>query len=206
MQRYVSIFICIIFLLFMNAGCDSFSLPDQFSKDLLLILEKNTVKPGEQSELFPQGGIEPYSLEVIVDNLHDAGYATDPGSITGLIYTAGNSIGTVNIRLTDDLDNSYRAQITILPWQPQNFSADGSFGGPTDVELNWAYDAPGYIGGFRIMRSSAVEAFVKIADLDNDIREATDDAASPQENIYRLYAVAGEFLSAYAERSAKGNP
>jgi hypothetical protein len=206
MQRYVSIFISIIVLLFVIAGCDSFSLPDQFSKGLILVLEKDSVKPGEQSKLYPAGGIEPYSYSVIADNLYDGGHATDPGTITEQMYTAGNSIGTVKIRLTDDMDNSFEVRMTVLPWQPQNFSADGTVPDNQTVKLDWTYDAPGYIGGFRIMRSSAGGAFVKIADLGSGIRTYTDDNAHPNDNIYHLYAVAGEFLSSYAEVSAAGQP
>lgn len=126
MRRQASVALVIVFLL-IAAGCDSFSLLDQFQKGLDnglgLSMEKSSVKPGEVSALYPSGGTAPYTFAVIADSLYDDGvHATDTGTIANQNYTAGNSIGTVKVRVTDSTGKSAESVITILPWGPENFS------------------------------------------------------------------------------------
>jgi hypothetical protein len=205
MDRRLQVILIGIIILLSVAGCDSFSLLDQFSRGLSLVLQKSTVKPGEQSLLYPGGGIEPYSFAVVAENLYDTGQTSDPGTIMNHVYTAGESIGTVKIWLTDSVGNHVEKQITVLPWKPLNFNVNGYAPGPTTIELFWTYNSPGYIEGFRILRSKDGGPFEEIFWTGSSTWCYADESASPQENTYRLYAVAGEFESVYAVGSAYGN-
>ena len=193
-------------LLLSAAGCDDFSLLDQF-RFLDMEFEKSQIRPGEQCLLRPLGGTGPYAFSLADAELFDDGVnQADPGSIENQTYTAGNSIGTARIKLADSAGHAAEKGIDVIPWEPSNFTSDGAVAGPNTVNLAWAYDSPGYIGGFRLWRSKAGEAFEEIAALGIGDRSYEDLTASPQMNVYRLYTSAGGFLSAYAETSAKGNP
>ncbi|MBN2445013.1 MAG: hypothetical protein JXJ04_26900 [Spirochaetales bacterium] len=202
-------FTFILVLMLMITGCDSFSLLDQFEKtednSLKLIVQNSTLKPGGVSLLYPGGGEPPYSYAILIDNLYDDGHPSDPGFIMNQRYTAGFSIGKVKIHLTDNAGNSVDSPVTILPWKPQNFIADGTVSGPQTVTLTWDYFSPGYIGGFRILRSYDGRPFEEIATIGSLIRTYPDKSANPQMNYYRIYAVAGIYASEYAEASGMGS-
>jgi hypothetical protein len=194
-----------------TAGDDYQSPYAEGSESLDLMMQKSTMKPGETCILYPEEGTPPYSLAIDTgsSSLYDDGvHLLDPGAITDATYSAGNSIGIVPILLSDSAGHAARAQISVLPWAPQGLEADGSYGNPFQVQLRWTYTIPGNIGGFRIERSlTGGPPFTLIASPAVTENSYVDDSAQKDFlNYYRIYAVAGDYWSDYAEKSAKGKP
>jgi len=196
------------------AGCDNFSLPGQFGGSgqtgqsgptgpssppgsFSLVLTPTTVHPGESSTLSPQGGSAPYTATVAALSLYnDSVHADAPGSIQNLVYTAGNSIGTVQITVSDSAGHSTNATITVIPKAPlqSSFTATGATKAPWQVTLAWAYSEPGYISGFILSSSTAADGtFTQIATVAIGANLIFIDKPSPpnQTYYYRLSAVAG---------------
>ena len=200
----------VVILILTLSGCDDFSLPGQFTL-LSLTLEKSVVRPGETCNLTAREGTPPYSASASAGNLYNDGInAADPGSVKDMVYKAGQSIGTVKILLSDSAGHRTEAMITVLPWEPHDFMADGIYGGPKEVKLTWKNTTPGFISGFKLLRSTDVDPFTPVTDavIDNggESYSCIDTKAVQPMNYYRLYAVAGDYESSYVEASAKGNP
>jgi len=181
------------------AGCDNFSLPGQFQFALNLALDKTVVHPGEQSTLSPTGGTAPYTATASAVSLYNDGvHQDDPGSIQNMVYTAGNSIGTVQITLSDSAGHSANATISVLPWAPQSFTAAGKIAPPwKTVNLTWTYTSQGYISGFKLLGSQTAASgpFTQVTLTNAATYAYTDTGAVQQTNYYQLYAVAGSYVS-----------
>jgi hypothetical protein len=196
------------------SGCDSYSLLDQFIPNggLRLTPQTSTLRPGENSALFLEGGTPPYTVNAANGGLYEDDTAIDLGTINyadlDYSYTAGNSLGPVRIRLVDSLGFSTSTTITVTPRAPDSVVADGYYPGNSTVQIRWLYPYSDRIAGFRILRSLDGETFVTLADvglLPKSQRDFVDESANPASlNIYRVYAVADSYQSAYVEVSAKG--
>ena len=198
-------------------ACDSYSLLDHFSLNggLGLTSQTGTLRPGESSLLYPEGGTAPYSLYAIDGGLYDDGTPPDFGTIVDgasqYSFTAGNSIGPITIRLGDSLGLATSTTITVLPNAPVSGSAIRVTGNNSQVVITWSYPFPdNRIQGFRILRSRNGAAFTTLAGaeaLPKSQTSFTDTAAHPSgPNIYRVYAFAGPYQStSYAEAGVPGN-
>ncbi|MDX9958649.1 MAG: hypothetical protein RBT68_09440 [Spirochaetia bacterium] len=204
-------------VLIILGGCDSYSLLDQFilNSELRLTPQSTTLKPGETSLLYLEGGTAPYLLYATNGGVYDDGTALDLGSIDdsapSYSYTAGNSIGPVTIRFSDSLGFATSTTITVVPHAPDSVIADGTIVGPQTVEITWSYPFPDKIQGFRIMRSQDGTTFTVLDGAESLPRLPTsfvDGTASPSSmNYYVVYAIAGSYQSANSiEASAWGNP
>lgn len=143
-------------------------------------------------------------FSVSAPDLYSAGNPIDKGSIDAdsdpARYVAGNSIGKVTIRLSDGKGKHVDTTVTVLPWEPKNFSVIRTTS-PPKVKLHWEYEGvPGYIEGFLLFRAKGGQPFVEYSDvLSADMSMVEDPENNPQNVTYRLYAVAGEYRSAYVE-------
>ncbi len=197
-------------------GCDSYSLLDQFALHggLRITPQSSTLRPGESSPLYLEGGTAPYSLYSVNGGLYDDSTAFDLGTLDDVgpaySYTAGDSIGPVTIRLGDSLGFSTSATITVVPHAPTLVNADGFYGGPSEIQITWNYPYADKIAGFTILRSKSGAAFTTLVGAESLPKSQTsfiDTGASPSTmNIYRVYAFAGQHLSGYGESGSIGNP
>lgn len=212
-DRFLLLTMVSIFL----GACDSYSLLDHFSLNggLGLTSQTGTLRPGESSLLYPEGGTAPYSLYAIDGGLYDDGTPPDFGTIVDgtsqYSFTAGNSIGPITIRLGDRLGLATSTTITVLPNAPASGSANRVTGNNSQVVITWSYPFPdNRIQGFRILRSRNGATFTTLAGaeaLPKSQTSFTDTAAHPSgPNIYRVYAFAGPYQStSYAEAGVPGN-
>lgn len=189
------------------AGCDNFSLPAQFAANagLELLAQKSSVVPGETIELYPHGGYDPYSYGIVAENLV---YGSSPGSIADHRYTAATSIGDVRIYLFDQKGNSVSELITILPYTPENFVADGATGNNATIDLSWDWPwSTDLISEFRIYRSTDGGPFELRESLASTTATITDSGNPDTLYTYRLYAVSGDYVSKPTlEKQAQTNP
>lgn len=178
------------------SACDNYSLPAQFEDTggLELFTQKSSVVPGETIELYPNGGVEPYSYGISVESLFCDGTL---GSIADHRYTAGDAIGELRIYLFDQVDNSVSKVVTTVPPTPGNFVVNGATG-TNEIELSWSWaDDTEIISGFEIYRSVDGGAFSLRTSLGSTETTFTDTALNVNKlYTYRMYAVSGEYVSA----------
>jgi hypothetical protein len=104
--------------------------------------------------MVPTGGTTPYTFAVLTGTLsYDGGNGTY-GSVNNgnKQYTAGTSVGTFTIQVSDNLGNTATTTVTVLPAAPKNFSASNGGLGLTDT-LTWTYSGTVAITGFTIYSS-----------------------------------------------------
>ena len=151
------------------AGCDSYSLLDSFTiaeppaaepepdpdpepvPELTLDVGVTELQPGESTTLTPTGGTEPYSWVLLKGDHYYTDSSNPIGSVTANTYTAGNSIGTVTVRLRDSTGSMKEAVITVIPPAPTDFSVTKS--GTGSLTIAWTYANTDYISGFKLFRS-----------------------------------------------------
>ncbi len=196
--RHVIMLVFLAFLSLGLVGCDSFSLLDQFARidgtaALQLTLQKDTVQPRETIDLYPSGGVPPYSFGLVADDLYyDAGL----GSVAEQKYTAGDSIGKVEIHLSDGRGGVVNSVVTIIPPAPDNFTAQAyvaTSGNKNGIELQWTYTDTALISGFLLQRSTdGGTTFPDSQNLSSSLTSYVDSTASNRNTTYtyRLYAVA----------------
>lgn len=198
MYKKLYIFSLIFFFFFLIIGCDNYSLHDQFYNDddeeyeITLVPQKTSLQQGELIDLYPSGGIEPYSFNIVEGSLY---YSGTLGSIADERYTAGTSIGTIQIQVTDINNYSAETELTIIPPTPSGFIV-GSVG-TNRIDLSWSYSDTSIISGFRIMRKRAdEEAFEHVTDSSNSATSFSDSPLNPTFLYsYYIYAVSGEYIS-----------
>jgi len=125
-------------------------------------------------------------------------YYTDPaneiGSISADNYTAGNSIGTVTVRLRDNAGTIKEAVITVIPPAPTGITVVPA--GANTLKITWLFIYFDQITNFKIFRSSGGAAYVEISTQANNKREYLNSGLSAAtEYTYYLQTVAGTFLS-----------
>ncbi|MGD9940923.1 MAG: hypothetical protein AB7T74_14085 [Clostridia bacterium] len=210
-KRRIGLWVLTMVLIILG-GCDSYSLLDQFilNSELRLTPQSTTLKPGETSLLYLEGGTAPYLLYATNGGVYDDGTALDLGSIDDVApsysYTAGNSIGPVTIRFSDSLGFSTNATITVLLPIPIILSAERVPGDTSKVRIEWSYPPQYKIQGFRILHKRDTAEFVTaVGDVSAESLPKSPtvfvafNAQPAQPNTYRVYAIAGPFQSTYAE-------
>ncbi len=188
-------------------GCDTFTLTDQFERRVenqlkLTLSPTGPLTQGDTVVLTASGGTPPYTFTTDRGNSY---YIGSTGStISGSVFTAGDSIGPEYIHLEDSAFQNVHTTVTIVPPKPTGFVADGTTAGPQTVTLTW--NAPTHLGitGFRIERTTPTGFDPVIID---DVTNTSylDTTANPNENTYRLYTLVGQYQSPSAEASALGN-
>jgi hypothetical protein len=124
-------------------------------------------------------------FSVSAPDLYSAGNPIDKGSIDAdsdpARYVAGNSIGKVTIRLSDGKGKHVDTTVTVLPWEPKNFSVIRTTS-PPKVKLHWEYEGvPGYIEGFLLFRAKGGQPFVEYSDvLSADMSMVEDPETIPR--------------------------
>ncbi len=196
MHRQRPLLPAIVWLSIILAGCDSFSVLGQFHRtsSLSLTLQKSSVQQGEIISLYPAGGTPPYSFDLVAGSIF---YSGTLGSISSQSYTAGTSIGTVTIRVSDADSSTADSQVTIIPPTPTGFTAAPNPGPPAnDILLSWSYSNTALISSFEIQRSSDGVTYTNIVSQPNTATSYVDPGLTPaQTYYYRMYAVAGSFQS-----------
>lgn len=166
----------------------------QEEADLSLTAQSGSIQQGGSTMLFPAGGAPPYHI-TIAPTGHDLVYE-DPeglGTISGNnTYNAGNSVGTVQIRVTDSANDFVEIGVEVVPEMPLGFEIYPRTN--NQIDLEWGYVRPG-ISEFRVMKSVDNEPF---ADISGDlviinidgVYTAEDDNVSPNRLYqYKVYAV-----------------
>jgi hypothetical protein len=209
-KKNLEYLIIIAFILLFDA-CDQFSLSDVFrdNGDLSLSLQRNVVQQSESIALYPAGGTGPYSYAVM-EMENDLSYVGDTASEVSCetnIFTAGNSIGKVTIRLLDAGGKSIDSFVIIRPPAVQSFAVNGVVI-TNEIEVRWIYTNNEMIDSFRIERSIGGSPFITIASPVSGFMYFKDSGLNPNFTYtYKIYAVSGEFLSkASPPLSAKPRP
>ena len=170
----------------------------QDGEKIMLIPGDIPIEQGRSTDLQIVGGEEPHTVFLVTDE-HDLLYgdpASDVGSVPsdGTAYFAGNGIGMIRIRVTDN-GSAADLDMIVVPRIPEEFVADGSYGSNREVRLSWTVNRPGTTR-FRLERSTAGGPF-------EPIHEEPSTGAIPYEYIdegrspntlyeYRVIAVTQE--------------
>jgi len=178
-------------------GCDSFSVLAEFKRGfpLSLTLQQATLLQGASISLYPTGGRAPYSFGVLAGNLY---YSGTLGTISGQTYTAGTSIGTVIIHLTDANGATEDAVATIVPPTPSGFTVQPNSvtPSPNDILVTWSYGNTAFISSFTIERSSDGITFAAVTSQPTSATSWVDAPLTPGTlYYYRMYAVSGTYQS-----------
>lgn len=195
MLKYPVGILTMIVFLFTAAGCDNYSILDQFSRGgpLSIAIQKSTLQQGEAVALYPSGGLPPYTFGVVAGSLYVSG--TSIGSVSGATYTAGDAIGTVEITVTDTAGNNANTLATIVPPAPGNFGVVANTSTHT-ITLSWTYSDTSIISGFQIWRSVAGGSFSLLATAPSTSTSYADPGLNQNKiYTYRMYALAGSYLS-----------
>ncbi len=186
-------------------ACDDFSLLGEFGDAPELAAQRTEIERYASMALYPSGGTPPYSYEVLEDRLFYAGATPCQASASNNMFTAGDSVGGVLLRLRDSAGRSAEIRLTILPPPPENFQAASA--STNSIGLTWTFSGPpAAIGGFMIERSVNGGAFQEILPmLGSGTISYVDNALNPTLTYsYRMRSVAGEYRSPYtATRSAQ---
>ncbi len=124
----------------------------QEEADLSLTAQSGSIQQGQSTMLFPGGGAPPYHITIAPAG-HDLVYEDGAGlgSISGNdTYNAGDSVGTVMIRVTDSADDVFDVGIEVVPAMPLDF--DSVPFSNTRIDLTWYHNSPGTTG-FKVERS-----------------------------------------------------
>ena len=146
------------------------------------------VEEGGTLQFSGAGGTPPYEFSIV----------SGSGSIltTTGEYTASTTVGidVSEVEITDNVLDSETTLVDVVPKAPTNLIADGSAGGPTELELTWT-DNSASEDGYRIERRTNVGAYVQIADVPADSTSYPDGGLSPNTlYIYRVYAYTSDPL------------
>ncbi|MBL8967221.1 MAG: fibronectin type III domain-containing protein [Spirochaetaceae bacterium] len=185
------------------AGCDSFSLPDQFilpGEDkvvLALAVDNAVVQRNGSVGLLPSGGEKPYRFDAPSAFDLSTGTATyGVGYITNATYTAGGAIGKVRITLRDAGDATAFAYVTILPPKPTLLGE--RIGGNQTINLTWTFPAPDaeILTGFLLECSTDGSAFTASGTHGKDsVGTSFNNLNASAGYTYRLRALSGTYES-----------
>lgn len=157
------------------AGCDTYSLLDQFQlpqsspaptpsatptptptpAPLALTAQTATIQQSGTDQMTPTGGTLPYTWAVLTGTLSYDGGAGTYGSVNSgtKVYTAGTSVGSFTIQVSDNLGNTATTTVTVVPLPATGFSVSNGSLGLVDT-LTWSYGLSASITGFTIYKSS----------------------------------------------------
>jgi len=214
MKMHNFYFLVSLFLIIFS--CDSFSLREQFilkSQTLNFYLENATLKPQEETQLFIEGGVPPYTVNIILDDVYiSSTQATDSGFVSNNEkYTAGLTIGTRILRVRDKSGAVREQKLTVMPKVPINVFADGTYGNSQEVKISWIYESNGVLLGniesFKIEKlNKSTLLFTELKILPSEDRSCIDGSASPDTiNTYRLSVYAKNYSTIYITVFARGD-
>lgn len=197
MRRLLAVILLSAALWITLAGCDSYSLLAEFQRGspLSLTLQQASLQQGGTTTLYPVGGKAPYSFGVVAGNLY---YSGTLGSISAETYTAGTSIGTVIIRVTDEEGATAVAVATIVPPTPSGFTVQPNPPSPpnNDMLISWSYGSTALISGFLIQRSTDGVTFTALTTQASGATSFVDSPLGPGTTYYyRMFAVSGPYQS-----------
>ncbi|HUX50388.1 MAG TPA: hypothetical protein VMW73_06290 [Spirochaetia bacterium] len=194
--------IAMFVLSFTLFSCSNYSILSEFSlvnptPGLKLTLSGSSVPNGSTLTLYPSGGTTPYSYAIAASSLY---YSGTLGTISGDQFTAGTSIGSVNIYLSDSTGATVASTITIVPPTPTNFTAAGTSPSPAKIGLSWNYPTGTPVTSFNIMRSTGGAAFSQVGTVPATGVTSYNypDSGGLNKNsiyIYYVVAVAGSYQS-----------
>ncbi len=189
------------------AGCDSFSLIESFSTELTLDVASSTLQQGATTLLYPAGGTEPYTWMILKGDQFYTDTVNETGTITDNKYTAGDSIGTVTVRLRDSAGKTQEKVITIIPPAPGLSTPIPA--GNQKLSFTWTFPNAERISKFKIFRSSGGSPFTEIVNLPNSATGFTDEnplLSTATTYTYYIIAIAGTYESLpSAQKSEKTN-
>lgn len=183
------------------AGCNSYSLSDQFSTGderaaaLGLSVDSSTIQRGGIVGLSPSGGVKPYSFAMSAADLYSGTQSVGLGSISGLTYTAGGAIGKVKITVTDSKGSAASAFVVVQPPAP-TLSGSGRTSS-TEALLQWSFPDTSIISSFRVERAADGQAFsaVDSPGPGTPVYRSYSDLIAGVYYTYRIYAVSGSYDS-----------
>ncbi len=205
--RSARLFALAILVAIAAAGCDSYSLLEEFSLPYR-IAEGGPVEPLNLSiqgsdaairltgsvSLVPEGGVKPYSYEVSGEDLYGKTSALTRGSVSNNVYSAGGAIGRIRITLTDAYMSTAFAYATVLP--PAPTMTVERVGGDTNAEIDWFYSDIGIIDYFFIECRAEGDAGFSSCHTATDVGSYTDQNLIPGLSYtYRITAVSGSYAS-----------
>lgn len=184
------------------AGCDSFSLPDQFllpgegAEALKLTVDTDTTQRYGTVALTASGGVKPYSFdepspfEPLYEPTSDQGL----GSVFDDYYTAGGAIGKIRITVQDAAGATAFAYVTVVP--PTPTLTGERTGGDTNATLSWTCGDWGIIDSIAIQGSSDATNFVPITTATANGSYNDNGPLDPSKPYtYRIVAKAGNYSS-----------
>jgi hypothetical protein len=186
------------------AGCDSFSLrkqftlPDDTPAALALAVTKSSVAVGGSVGLSASGGTPPYEFAVDGDDVAPLTASNPVGSATATTFNSGTAIGRMRITVTDALENTAFAYVTVLPASPVFKAAPNCdrIGGNQTINLAWNYSDSSTIDKLRLEYSVDGVSFSAVQDFTNSTTSYTENGLDTAATYsYRLYAVSGPYVS-----------
>ena len=192
------------FLALALAGCDSFSLrkqftlPDDAPAALALAVTKSSVPMGGSVGLSASGGTPPYEFAVAGDGLAPLTASNPVGSATATTFSSGTAIGRMRITVTDALENTAFAYVTVLPSSPVFKAAPNSdrIGGNQTISLAWSYSDSSTIDKLRLEYSDDGISYSAVQDFTNNTTSYNVNGLDATKTYsYRLYAVSGAYES-----------
>lgn len=197
-MRTVLCFLCAAAaLLIPLTGCDNYSLLENYDRTggLSLTSSSASVESDGTIRLYAAGGTEPYTWMLVENELAYIDPLNRLGAISNSEYTAGNSIGSISVRLRDSAGNTENAIITVIPPSPPDLSVSTYFL-HNRLTLNWTFTCPDQINGFTIFRSKDGEPFVEVTTTGSGISTYIDTGLSAHTPYtYYLQAVNGAYRS-----------
>lgn len=197
-MRTVLRFLCAAAILLIPlTGCDNYSLLENYDRTggLSLTSSSASVESNGTIRLYAAGGTEPYTWMLVDNELAYIDPLNRLGAISNSEYTAGNSIGSISVRLRDSAGNTENAIITVIPPSPTDLAVSTNWP-HSKLTLNWTFTNPDQINGFTIFRSKDGGPFVEVTTIGSNIRSYDDtDLSYATPYTYYLQAVNGAYRS-----------
>lgn len=176
-------------------ACNDYSVLAQFNRGgpLSLAVSTMSLQQGQAIKLYPNGGGAPYSFSLSAGNLAYAGTSLGTIDTATDTYTAADSIGTVEIIVTDSTGTSANTLVTVLPATPGNFLAKTTSN--TTIALSWTYANLSSISGFQIWQSANGSPFTELQSNWTSLSYTASGLSPVGTYYYYVVAVAGAYQS-----------
>lgn len=211
-------------LLFLQTGCDSYSLvgmiegstpspvpvlgvvpPEVPFIPVSLTLANPTMMRGASLDIFTSDGKPPYEVSVFAGEVV-TGSGSLLGSISSNSYTNGGAIGKIIIRVTDSDGDMSGATVTVLPQKPTNVTVTYDVPSRKKIYIKWSYVYPGIISGFEIYSSTDFITWTPPINVNNTTFDyTTGDVPKNITYYFKIYAVSGEYRSPVVPLTVKTN-
>lgn len=175
------------------SACDHFAILDYMLPPAPLSLEvgKTDLQLYEPVTIYPSGGYRPYQLAILAESI------TNPegslGWITDTQYGAGNAVGRVRLRVTDQAGAQAEVTVRVLPPAPESFNKE--IPTPGQVRFSWSYPSSAYVTGFLIQRSADGQPYSDFKAIDDPTLREWEQGTGQAGDAFRIYALAGDIRS-----------